>query len=527
MLFLNDLNKLQSEIKVDLINYFDGLKFDIDIKAQEILCNDSLADYYKEHIVKLNMDYIDKIDEIFNQNIYFINDFFENKQSIITDCPELFDKEKLKMKLINKYCYFINNDLLKKKINPIGLLIITDWYLDENQINYLKIKYQEDSHQLKLIKFSYDENILNLNLGIYLKNFEDEDSFDDNVYLSKNKIINELTGVDHLDISGIKLFIDKEVNFLQSIRKTTLENVKHVRILKLHGKLTEKNILINLNKLEHLNMTGLTEEMFSSVLEDLKNSCSIEKLILQNGQIKCLEENPFDTLYKIKELDLSNNLVESINDRIFEPLGNLTRMVLRINRISELKDNIFKNLNNLRELDLSKNQIKSISENAFAGLNNLERLNLSINSLKQCNKNIFKHLIKLEELDISYNLLESLNDSQFDGMINLKFLNLYQNVCLRSLSLKTFSGLKNLESLDMSYCSMEQLPDNVFIDLNNLKELSLATTSIKIVTKYTFNGLFELIRLNLSNTNLDYIDNDAFKWCEKLFHQKDEELRIY
>ena len=79
----------------------------------------------------------------------------------------------------------------------------------------------------------------------------------------------------------------------------------------------------------------------------------------------------------------------------------------------------------------------------------------------------------------------------------------------------------------MSYCSMEQLPDNVFIDLNNLKELSLATTSIKIVTKYTFNGLFELIRLNLSNTNLDYIDNDAFKWCEKLFHQKDEELRIY
>jgi hypothetical protein len=95
-----------------------------------------LADYYKEHIVKLNMDYINKIDEIFNQNIYSINNYFENKQNII----ELFDKEKMKMKLINKYCYFINNDLLKKKINPIGLLIITDWYLDENQINYLKIK---------------------------------------------------------------------------------------------------------------------------------------------------------------------------------------------------------------------------------------------------------------------------------------------------------------------------------------------------------------------------------------------------
>jgi Leucine-rich repeat (LRR) protein len=525
---MNDLNKIKSDIKSDLINYFDGLKFDIDIKAQEILCNESLADYFKEHILKLNMDLMDKIDEIFNNNMNLVNNYFESHKPSASENQESLDKEKMKMKIINSYCYFINNDLLKKKINPLGLLIITDWYLDDNQINYLKVKYQEDSPQLKLIKFCYDENILNLNIGIYMKNFEDDDeSVDDNVYLSKEKIIKELKDVEHLDLSGIKLFIDKEVNFLKTIKNTTLENVKHLRIVKLHGKVTENNILTNLNKLEHLNMTGLTEDMFKSILDDLKNTSSIEKLILQNGQIRCIQENPFDTLNKLKELDLSNNLIESLNDKIFQPLENLTRMVLRINRISEIKENTFKNLKNLKELDLSKNKIKSIDPNAFIGLNNLERLILSINSLKQLNKNIFKYFIKLEELDMSYNLLESLNDCQFDGMINLKFLNLYQNVCLGSLSLKTFSGLSNLESLDMSYCSMENLPDNVFIDLKNLKELSLGSTSIKMLTKYTFNGLSELIRLNLSNTNLEYIDNDAFKWCDKLFHQKDEELRIY
>jgi hypothetical protein len=137
---VNDLMKIKLAIKLDFIKYFDDLKFEIDIKAQEMLCDQSLDENSKEEILKINLNLLERVDEIFNNNLNLINNFFEDCQQLINQDKHILDKDKeeIKMMVLNSYCYFINADLLKKKWNQLGLLIISDWYLDENQLNYLR-----------------------------------------------------------------------------------------------------------------------------------------------------------------------------------------------------------------------------------------------------------------------------------------------------------------------------------------------------------------------------------------------------
>lgn len=513
---------LKAEIKLDLINYYDTIKFDIDIKAQELLLNESVEENVRNDILKLNMDLIDRVEDIFAENLKVINKYFDQENNLKSS----LDKEKIKMDALPSYCYYLNVDFLRKKINLLGILVISDWYLDKNQINYLRVKFEEEDKNLKTLKFSYDQYVLNLNMGIYLRNFVDEDDMGYIVYLKKQRIKKEMNRIDHFDLSGIKLFLDKEINFIEAIKNDTFSEATHFKVLKLHGKIVEKNTLQNMKALEHLNMSGLTEATFTNVLDDLKNVENLEKLVLQNGQIKCLQESPFSSFFKLKELDLSNNLIESLSEKVFEPLESLSRLVLKINRIREVQENVFKNCKSLKDLDLSKNMIKKVHVNGLVGLESLEKISLSFNSIKQIDKNTFKPLTNLEELEITNNEIEILDENQFNGLSKLKQLNLFQNEFLQYLDLNTFQGLSNLETLDMSFCGgIQFIQDNTFIHLTNLRELSLISCGIKRLSENTFNGLSELSRLNLSDCNIESIHRDAFRVTDKLFYKQSDEIK--
>ena len=52
-----------------------------------------------------------------------------------------WDKEEIKRAVFNGYCLYINAESLKNQFrdgNLLGLLITSDFYLDENQLNFLK-----------------------------------------------------------------------------------------------------------------------------------------------------------------------------------------------------------------------------------------------------------------------------------------------------------------------------------------------------------------------------------------------------
>jgi hypothetical protein len=143
-----NIYSLIEEIKSDLINFFDANKFEIDIKAQELLrdLNDKNNDdshKQKNKILEYNEKLIKIVEEIFEENMEKINQ--ESTKALIESLSIVNERDKIKYMIINKCCYFIRSDYLNgNKIldNPIGLIIVTDWFIDENQINYLKFLFQ-------------------------------------------------------------------------------------------------------------------------------------------------------------------------------------------------------------------------------------------------------------------------------------------------------------------------------------------------------------------------------------------------
>ena len=148
----NDYTNLLSQVKFDLINYYDSIKSEIDIISQE--CMLSYENKQKTELIHnktknlddikqltlLNKELIDKVETIFNLNCQQVDNYYNYLSS--TKLKEnCFEKELFKKNALKNYCCFIDSKKLTKILknsNQIGILVIADWYLDASQLNYLK-----------------------------------------------------------------------------------------------------------------------------------------------------------------------------------------------------------------------------------------------------------------------------------------------------------------------------------------------------------------------------------------------------
>jgi hypothetical protein len=121
--------KIKSEIKTDLINHYDLIKSEIDYLIHKKSENIERIDYSK--LIQL-------CDKIFNFNMEQVNQYFD-KNKFEKNYKKL-NKEIVKEKILTKYCIFIGSEQFQRNLKNflIGHLIITDWYIDENQFNFLK-----------------------------------------------------------------------------------------------------------------------------------------------------------------------------------------------------------------------------------------------------------------------------------------------------------------------------------------------------------------------------------------------------
>jgi hypothetical protein len=84
---------------------------------------------------------IQKVEQVFNSCCEQINKFFDQNEAYFSSKYYELDREEIKANALNSYCLFINNNILNsefKSLNPIGLLVCCDWYLDENQLNFIR-----------------------------------------------------------------------------------------------------------------------------------------------------------------------------------------------------------------------------------------------------------------------------------------------------------------------------------------------------------------------------------------------------
>ena len=192
----------------------------------------------------------------------------------------------------------------------------------------------------------------------------------------------------------------------------------------------------------------------------------------------------------------------------------------------EIKNDAFTNMDCLEKVEIASAKLDAIEPLVFRNFQNLKTLQISHTEIKFLPKDIFHGLFNLEILDLKENHLDSLPHNLFDDLVNLKELNLRQNL-IEKLEPDVFKNLRNLEILYLGGNMFEIIKDRLFESLKKLKILDLSYpgyyTAIKIIEKMAFEGLDELVELNLTGNDLNNFDKSTLNYLNKY---TSEELKI-
>jgi Leucine-rich repeat (LRR) protein len=251
----------------------------------------------------------------------------------------------------------------------------------------------------------------------------------------------------------------------------------------------------------------------------LSRICLLEKLDIRSNQFGKILLKNLVNLKKLKYLNLANNSISTIDKGSFDSLSNLEYLSLASNKISNLDHiDLFKNLLNLKDLNLSLNSIEILNENLFSNLNKLVTIDLSFNRIILIKNYSFNSLGNLKNLylndnsdylsfesELSFNKLKSLVNIFITKSI---LINIKANKCF----FKTLAKLKNTKSL-------KNVSRNYYNSINLLALISDEST-----LAYDCNLTLSFIQYNIHfnfKSDLDlffYTESD----CERRFLVKAE-----
>lgn len=143
----------------------------------------------------------------------------------------------------------------------------------------------------------------------------------------------------------------------------------------------------------------------------------LENLKINHAGLKSVKAHAFRHLRGLKRLDLSENLIDSIENEAFREIGrSLVSLKIAHGFSSQMNQlPLLKELTSLKELDFSNNKLKAISDTAFHFQSELEVLELNDNEIETLNKGTFQADIhqKLEEVSIEFNNLRHISTNSF------------------------------------------------------------------------------------------------------------------
>lgn len=140
-----------------------------------------------------------------------------------------------------------------------------------------------------------------------------------------------------------------------------------------------------------------------------------------HNELTRLEANTFSFNKKLELIYLKFNRIEEIHPKAFEGLLELYVIDISSNKLKVL-GNIFDTLTSLVRLDLSLNLIESLDKSIFINNVNLMQLNLDGNNFRYFDPDIFAPLINLEFVNLSFNKspIETIHGDLFKNSANLK-----------------------------------------------------------------------------------------------------------
>ncbi len=242
------------------------------------------------------------------------------------------------------------------------------------------------------------------------------------------------------------------------------------------------------------NLTSLPERIFSGLP-------ALQQLLLSYNRLTSLPEGVFSGLSSLEQLRLDSNSIIGLQDGIFSELTSLQGLYLGRNQLARLSAGTFSGLASLVGIDLAWNNLSALPAGTFSGLSSLEGLSLAQNQLTGLPEKTFAGLSSLQGLSLEDNDLGTLPEGIFSGLPSLEVL-LLASTQLSNLPTGIFSGLSSLEWLRLNRNQMSKLPEEIFAGLSSLKVLNLARNQLNSLPRGLFAGLSTLVELDLGGNPL-------------------------
>lgn len=235
----------------------------------------------------------------------------------------------------------------------------------------------------------------------------------------------------------------------------------------------------------------------------------LRKLFLEENNIVVINSGLFSSLEKLEILRLDGNKIEDVHNTSFENLVSLEELYLRDNHLDEIPSLLFSKTTKLRVLDLSDNLIEYIHDGTFTHLRNLELLSLAKNRIRTLQSFSLSGLVNLKELSLRSNKLSVLRATDLDAVrFSLRELDLSSNI-LSTLTSNVFRGMGNLVNLNISENNVELINDSAFFGLS-LDKLLLNSNKLTQLWRSSFRGVQRIAYLDFSSNEISRIETGAF-----------------
>ena len=355
--------------------------------------------------------------------------------------------------------------------------------------------------------------------------------------------------------SGLKSQNENVDNFfhpfsnLTGLEQLILEDNKDLDLSGV-GKHAFENITALLPSLHYLSFRGSSiKRVEHNLFWPLRNSSQLTDINLSSCELVSIASDSFVHLTNVQHIAFHENpklltvstdifntpflfALRSINLDTFENFGlagnnlyttpillldvvkdNLTSLDLSDNHLEflgSMQEAIgipaFPLMKNLETLKVRRSEIINVRPNTFDNLPNLKILDLSDNFITMFLKSLLVPTLEVIDLSYQYNQPAPIiypftfPDQIFHNanMTNLKKLYL-SHTRMTDIPSGTFDGLDGLEVLDLENTNIATIADDAFAPLRNLKSLDLSyNVNLYHTTNKTFSSLANLERLNLA-----------------------------
>jgi len=401
------------------------------------------------------------------------------------------------------------------RLSPLQYLILDDNDIVSFDVNYL-VDSESALQRLSLRRNRISELQFDHGLSFFL-NFLD---------LGENQITSEIFGsLQHLTLlKTLKL----DGNDIDSVPIVGVLNESLTELDLSNNALTDSSLatIVQLRRLQQLRLDGnFISNLSAADWSMLGDSLSV--LSLSNNRLTSL--NQIDKLWSLTQLNVDNNLIDSIPDATFQTLYDLDVVSLRGNRLTTIGQYTLDGLEQkCTHLDLSSNFIEYVHPKAFYRLKNIKRLNLSNNSIKELvmppimdrlselllsNNRLarfpdgLRRFGAITVLSLYNNMIESMPPLDIGNEFGVTLIDLSSNR-LRNIDQVRFVGLLN--SINISGNQLADIGADVLADTSFIGELNLSDNPLGRLTVAVTRVVDHIARLYADRCSLTSLDNWVF-----------------